>query len=77
MEKKQIYTNLRERLEAGKRDRMLHFILFDGTVRGALLHGTRLVNEMRANHELGILETLVLGHAYMGALLLSSNLKGD
>ena len=77
MEKKQIYTTLKDRLEAGKKDRMLHFILREGKVRGALLHGTRLVNEMRANHELGILETLVLGHAYMGVLLMSSNLKGD
>ena len=31
------------------------------------MHGTRMINEMRANHELGILETLVLGRAYLGA----------
>lgn len=51
------------------------FLLADGRIRGTILHGTRLVNEMRANHDLGILETLVLGHAYMGAGLLTTSLK--
>jgi len=51
-------------------------VLADGTVRGALIYGAKLVNEMRANHELGILETMILGYGYIGALLLSSNLKG-
>jgi len=32
---------------------------------------------MRANHDLGILETLILGHAYLGALLMTSQLKGQ
>jgi molecular chaperone Hsp33 len=78
MKKKKIYGNsLKEQLYATSRDRMLYFTLLDGTVRGALLHSTKLVTEMRSNHELGVLETLVLGHAYTGALLLSSNLKGD
>ena len=36
-----------------------------------------MVNEMRANHELGILETLVLGHAYIAAGLMSASLKGN
>jgi molecular chaperone Hsp33 len=47
-------------------------------VRGAIIHGTRLVNQMRANHGLGILETYILGEAYLGALLMASGLKdGD
>ncbi len=41
------------------------------------MNGTRMVNEMRWNHELGILETLALGHAYLGAALMSSSLKGN
>ena len=41
-----------------------------------MIHGTRLVQEMRRNHELGVLETLILGHAYLGALLVASSLKG-
>ncbi len=78
MKKKKIYgDSLKDQLHATSRDRMLHFTLLEGTVRGALLHATKLVNEMRSNHELGILETVVLGHAYTGALLLSSSLKGD
>ena len=52
------------------------FLLEGGLLRGSLLHGTRLVNQMRANHELGILETLILGHAYMAAGLLTAMMKG-
>jgi molecular chaperone Hsp33 len=69
--------SLRQRLEASVKDRLYHFLLDYGSVRGALLHSGRLIGEMRANHELGPLETLVLGHAYIGAALLSVNLKGD
>lgn len=77
MKKKKIFgETLKEQLKATSRDRLLYFTLFDGTVRGAILHATKLVTEMRANHELGIIETLLLGHAYIGALLMSSTLKG-
>jgi molecular chaperone Hsp33 len=56
----------------------LHTFLMAGdTIRGALLHGSRMINQMRWNHELGILETLVLGHAYLGACLMSASLKGQ
>lgn len=68
--------SLKERLLASAKDRLYNFLLADGAVRGAILHGTRMINEMRANHELGILETLVLGRAYLGAGLMSANLKG-
>lgn len=78
MEKRKIYGNtLKERLRASARDRVYRFMLADGSVRGAILHGTRMINEMRANHELGILETLVLGRAYLGIGLMSANLKGE
>ena len=78
MIKKQPYgNNLKAQLKAGARDKLHHFTLADGLIRGAILHGTRMVNEMRANHELGILETLVLGHAYMATALMCANLKGD
>lgn len=53
------------------------FLLADGNYRGGLLHGTRLVNQMRANHDLGIMETLILGHAYLAAGLLTSLVKGN
>ena len=78
MIKKQPYGNdLKAQLKAGARDKLYHFTLSGGLIRGAILHGTRMTNEMRANHELGILETLVLGHAYMATALMCANLKGD
>jgi molecular chaperone Hsp33 len=67
---------LKDRLKAAARDRLHRFMLSDGEVRGALVHGTRVIQEMRANHGLGMLETLVLGHAYLGGLLIASTLKG-
>jgi molecular chaperone Hsp33 len=57
-------------------DRIDRFLLKDGTIRGSLLHGTRMLESMRANHETGILETYILGHAYMAAGLLTAMLKG-
>ena len=66
---------LKDQLKAGAKDRLYNFLLADGAIRGAIMHGTRMVNEMRANHELGILETLVLGRAYLGAGLMSADLK--
>jgi molecular chaperone Hsp33 len=77
MKKKKPYgATLKDQLKAGARDRIHRFVLADGQVRGAILHGTRMISEMRANHGLGILETLVLGHAYLGAGLMSGNCKG-
>jgi len=78
MEKKLITgEDLKDRLQAAAKDRLYRFFLSDGHVRGALVHGTRLIKEMRANHALGLLETLILGHAYMGGLLVASSLKGQ
>lgn len=78
MQKKKPYGNtLKEKLLASAKDRLYNFLLADGAIRGVILHGTRMVNEMRANHELGILETLVLGRAYLGAALMSSDLKSN
>ncbi len=78
MEKKKLYgETLKEQLLASARDRLSNFIMADGSIRGVIMNGTRMVNEMRANHELGILETLVLGRAYLGAGLISADLKGN
>lgn len=77
MKKVKLYGNtLKEQLIASRRDRLYNFLLADDTVRGVVLNATRMVNEMRWNHDLGILETLALGHAYVGAALMSANLKG-
>lgn len=75
MIKKNIYSSNKERLRAGAKDRLYRFIMADGLVRGAVLHATSMVNEMRANHKLGILETYILGHAYMAAGLMTMNIQ--
>jgi molecular chaperone Hsp33 len=69
-------SSLREQLEASARDSLYHFFLDYGSVRGAVLHATRMVSEMAANHELGPLETLILGQAYIAAGLMCANHKG-
>ena len=58
------------------RDEMTVFVMADGQFRGAFYHGTRMVNQMRAQHRLGILETLVLGQAELCAALLIPLMKG-
>ncbi len=78
MKKKKRYgTSLKEQLQASIDDRLYNFLLAGDTVRGVIVNGTRMVNEMRWNHELGIMETLVLGHAYLAAALMSAGLKGN
>lgn len=68
-----IYDHL-EKIEA---DRIDVFLLNNGTIRGAMLHGTKMINQMRVNHNLGILETLTLGQSYIGAGLMTSMIKGN
>lgn len=77
MIKKDIYDgDLKARLRASAQDRLHRFLFADGMMRGAMLNATQMVNEMRANHELGPIETLLLGQAYMAGALLTFNLKG-
>ena len=78
MIKKLIYGDgLKGQLKAKAKDKIYRFMLADGKLRAAICHTTAMVNEMRANHELGIIESLVLGQAYTAASLLTINLKGD
>ena len=78
MIKKQPFGNtLKEQLIASSRDRLHSFVLADKSVRGAMVNGVRMINEMRANHELGILETMILGQAFLAAGLLAASLKGN
>ena len=67
---------LLDHFEAIGRDGMDRFILARGRYRLVTINGTLLVNQMRANHELGILETLILAHGYLAAALMTSGLKG-
>ncbi len=76
MIKKDIFhKNTKEQLKAAFNDRLYSFLLADGSIRGAIVKTTRMIKEMRANHELDIVETLLLGHTYIAAALLTSNLK--
>lgn len=59
------------------KDRMDIFLLANSRILGAIIQGTTMVNQMRANHELGIIETLALGHAYLAAGLLTRSLTGE
>ncbi|UCH98631.1 MAG: Hsp33 family molecular chaperone HslO [Candidatus Aminicenantes bacterium] len=65
----------KEQLKARAKNRLHNFVLEGGQIRGAAIHGTHMLKEMRLNHELGILETLVLGHAYIGISLMTASLK--
>jgi molecular chaperone Hsp33 len=71
-------TTLENKLHRLPPDGLSIFTLEADAVRGALVSGTTMVARMRAAHQLGILETLVLGQAYLGAALLSATIKdGD
>jgi molecular chaperone Hsp33 len=56
--------------------RLLTFLLAEKSVRGVVLDGTILIQEMRTRHGLGPLETLVLGQALQVTALMASSLKG-
>ncbi|MCF6335173.1 MAG: Hsp33 family molecular chaperone HslO [Spirochaetales bacterium] len=70
-------TNLLTHLDSIEKDSTEIFLLNKGTIRGSVLHGTKMINQMRVNHNLGILETLTLGQSYMGAGLMTSMVKGN
>lgn len=68
---------LLKHLENVKEDSKDIFLLSGGEARLTVVNATHLVNQMRANHKLGLLETYVLGQAYIAGLLLSSTVKGN
>ncbi|MCR4939578.1 MAG: Hsp33 family molecular chaperone HslO [Treponemataceae bacterium] len=67
---------LLEHLSSIEKDGMSIFVMADGRIRGALFHGSRFVNDMRAQHNLGILETMVLGQACLCGALMIPTMKG-
>lgn len=69
-------SELEARLDAMHPDGMTVFLLGEGELRGAFFHGTRFVNRMRAQHRLGLLETMVLGQAALCGALLIPTMKG-
>lgn len=56
-------------------DGITRFTMLQGTVKGALISGTRLICQAKANHQLGIIESLALGQALLCAGLLSTTIK--
>lgn len=68
---------LQEHIKHLIKDEMAMFVMADGRIRGALFHGTRFVNQLRAQHNLGILETMVLGQASLCGALMIPMMKGQ
>ncbi len=61
--------DLIKHLQSISPDKMTMFTMAEGRIRGALFNGSTFVNQMRAQHNLGILETMILGQASLcGAL---------
>jgi molecular chaperone Hsp33 len=78
MIKKDIFKqDVKARFKAAAKDRVHRFVMADNKIKGAMVHATLMVNEMRASHELGPVETLILGQAYIAGALLSTTLKGE
>ncbi len=69
-------SDLQTRISALEQDGMYVFIAADGLFRGALFHGTRFVNQMRAQHAQGLFETFLLGQACLSTALLIQTMKG-
>ena len=62
-------------LKAHSLDRVHRFLMAGDSVRGFLIRGNRVVREMQVNHDLGPLETMLLGQASLAALLMAANIK--
>jgi len=69
-------TALLQHLDKLEKDELHIFTAGSGLFRGGLFHGTRFVNRIRAQHRLGILETMVLGQAGLCAALMIQTMKG-
>jgi molecular chaperone Hsp33 len=68
--------DLQLHLNSIEKDGITMFVMAGNQLRGALLNGTRMINQMRANEHTGILETMVLGQAELCAALLLPTMKG-
>ena len=53
------------------------FLLSEGKIRLSAVSATYMENKMKANHRTGLLETYILGQAYIAGALLSSEVKGN
>lgn len=69
-------TELLSHLSHIEKDAMHVFVAEDGLFRGSLLNGTKLVNQMRIQHNTGILETFILGQACLATAVIIQTMKG-
>ncbi len=69
-------SELKEHITSLPPDGREVFLIADDTVRMSVISATTMVNQMRANHRTGLLETYVLGQGYIAGALLSSTVKG-
>ncbi|MDC7220123.1 MAG: Hsp33 family molecular chaperone HslO [Spirochaetales bacterium] len=77
VKKLKLDETLKDQYKERHKNRIYSFLLDGGAFRGKIIQGTRIIQEMQANHELAQLETLVLGRAYLGALIMAANLKQE
>ena len=68
---------LREHIASLPADGREVFLIADDTVRISSVSATAMVNQMRANHRTGLMETYILGQAYIAGALLTSTVKGN
>ena len=68
---------LQKHIESLIKDEMSIFVMAEGRIRGAVFHGTRFVNQLRLQHNLGILETMILGQACLCGALMIPMMKGQ
>ena len=69
MKKAELSDELQKYLDTLEADQLKVFTAANGRIRGAIFHGTRFVNQLRAQHNLGILETYILGQASLCAAM--------
>lgn len=70
-------TELMAHIDSLPDDKREVFLIADGEVRVSAVSATRMVNQMAANHNTGLLETYMLGQGYIAGALLSSEVKGN
>ena len=68
-------NELKEHIASLAEDGREIFLLEGGKVRLTAVAATGMCNEMRANHNLGPLETYILGQGYVAGALLASTVK--
>lgn len=68
---------LLEHISAMPSDTREVFLLADESVRVSAVSAVEMLNQMRANHNTGLLETYMLGQGYLAGALLSAQVKGN